>query len=347
MNKRKKFNISEDINRGITDVMNAVNSDAGSFRYEVVALSRIEVDPDNPRELALSAKDIAEGIKSEDTNFLKKKAEKDELERLSLTIKSKGVINPVVVYKFGTNYRLVAGERRYLASLMVGKDNIHARILGKKPDLLNLRSLQWIENNEREDLSLKEKLNNLKSIIDAHLDSSSDSNTDTKLSIALLRQLFGFTNTQAGYYFSVMNAPVDLKASVDKGDVKSLDKAAFIASIKENDIRKVVLQACIDGESLKSLRKIAHQEKQQARKAKKRANGLLTQIQQRKGRPASQVNLGKVKDIKIVRKLIEAVVSNPIYVRYATQFAKADWNSYDQATKRFQELLKIIAKENS
>jgi len=342
MNRRKKFNISEDINKGITDVMNAVNSDAGLFRYEVVALSRIEVDPDNPRELTLSAKDIIEGIKSEDTNFLKKKAEKDELERLALTIKSKGVINPVVVYKFGTNYRLVAGERRYLASLMVNKDNIHARILGKKPDLLNLRSLQWIENNEREDLSLKEKLSNLKSIIDAHLDSSSDSNTDTKLSIALLRQLFGFANAQAGYYFSVMNAPIDLKAAIDNDEVKNLSKAAFIACIKESELRKTILQACINGESLKGLKKTANQEK---KRAKNKVNWI--RIQNKKGRPANQVNLGKVKDIKIVRKLIEVVVSNPIYAKYATQFAKVDWNSYDQATKRFQELLKIIAKENS
>ena len=66
-----------------------------------------------------------------------------------------------MVYKLGEKYRLVAGERRTLASI-IGQDRYSAKILDSKPTDLKISLLQWIGNVERSDLSLWERLKILK-----------------------------------------------------------------------------------------------------------------------------------------------------------------------------------------
>ena len=74
------------------------------------------------------------------------------------TIKANGVINPIVVYKLGELYRIVAGERRCLASILAGKQEIEARVFNEKPKGFDLKLIQWVENTAREDLTLDERL---------------------------------------------------------------------------------------------------------------------------------------------------------------------------------------------
>ena len=76
-----------------------------------------------------------------------------------------------MVYKHGEKYRLIAGERRTLASILAGKADIQAKILDARPDELKISLLQWIENIERKDLSLWERLNNLEKIVHAYAES--------------------------------------------------------------------------------------------------------------------------------------------------------------------------------
>ncbi|MCP6769829.1 ParB N-terminal domain-containing protein, partial [Klebsiella pneumoniae] len=78
--------------------------------------------------------------------------ELEKLKELASTIESSGVINPIVVYKRGEVYRVVAGERRCLASFLANKSEIEARVFNEKPKGFELKLIQWIENTAREDL---------------------------------------------------------------------------------------------------------------------------------------------------------------------------------------------------
>src|SRR6516162_5251662 len=131
MSKKKRFGISEALTRGLSETIHVVENHPGMFRQVVLPLSRIELDPDNPRKLFVDLNDVRHGVRPEDPFYPAKQAELEKLKELAHTIKTTGVINPVVVYKLGEAYRVVARERRCLASLLAGKQEIEARIFNE------------------------------------------------------------------------------------------------------------------------------------------------------------------------------------------------------------------------
>src|SRR3990167_2841272 len=165
MSKKKRFGISEALTRGFSETINVVENNAGVYRNVILPLSRIELDPENPRKLAIDLMDIRQGIRPDDVLYQRKQDELERLKELAHTIKSSGIINPVVVYKLGEFYRVVAGERRCLASILAGKQEIEARVFNEKPKGFDLKLVQWIENTAREDLTLDERPGNVRDII--------------------------------------------------------------------------------------------------------------------------------------------------------------------------------------
>jgi len=329
MSKRKIFKVPADINQGFSDVINAVKNNVGSFRYEVVALSRIEKDPNNPREVLLTEKDVKFGIDENDSLSSKKTEEKKALEGLAYTIKNRGVINPIVVYKFGEKYRIIAGERRFLAATMAGKEDIHARILDNQPNELDLKILQWTENNEREDLSLKERLKNLRSILDAYCAVNKEI-TSTEL----LKKLTGLSNTQAFYYFTVLAGYNGLlKDGIENGKINNLEKAAFIAGIDDQELQAKVIVAATEGKPIRFLKNIVVMEKDK-KKILKRGQG----------RAHKYVNLGKIKQPEVVKKIIEIIISHPNYSKYTSEFDNINWNEHKRVSLAFQNLLTILSQ---
>jgi len=79
----------------------------------------------------------------------------EALQELSDSIKTKGVIQPVVVRKVGTQFELIAGERRLRASQAAGLSEIPA-LLREVSDL-EAMEMALIENVQREDLNLIEE----------------------------------------------------------------------------------------------------------------------------------------------------------------------------------------------
>lgn len=80
----------------------------------------------------------------------------EEIEELSLSIKEKGLIQPVVVSKEEDGFVLISGERRLRAAKKLGWEKIPAIIKDLK-DKGELLLLALIENIQREDLNPIEK----------------------------------------------------------------------------------------------------------------------------------------------------------------------------------------------
>ena len=74
--------------------------------FSVISLSLIDRNSFNPRKVF----------------------NEEALEELALSIKGKGVIQPIVVRPVGNRYEIVCGERRFRASLIAGMENIPACI---------------------------------------------------------------------------------------------------------------------------------------------------------------------------------------------------------------------------
>src|SRR4029079_9553309 len=101
MSKKKRFGISEALTRGLSETINVVENNMGVFRNVILPLSRIELDPENPRKLTVDLSDVRQGVRPDDPLYQRKQEELERLRELSHTIKASGVINPIVVYKLG------------------------------------------------------------------------------------------------------------------------------------------------------------------------------------------------------------------------------------------------------
>ncbi|MEM1003527.1 MAG: ParB/RepB/Spo0J family partition protein, partial [Bacteroidota bacterium] len=195
---KKSFKIKENLAEALGDTVNSAKNNAGELYVEIIPLRKIELDPDNPRDLALSFEDLYQGISNQDETLERKNTEKEALASLTKSIKEQGIINPIVVYKYHDRYRLIAGERRTLASILAEKADIPAKVLTSRPDQLKLSLLQWIENIEREDLTLWERLRNLEKILSAYAQSKQKKVADT--SPTELSQLLGCSLQQGINY---------------------------------------------------------------------------------------------------------------------------------------------------
>lgn len=79
------------------------------------------------------------------------------LEGLSESIAQYGLLNPIVLRKNGNKYEIIAGERRFRASKLLGLSEIDAII--KNVDNKDIDILSIVENVQREDLTALEEAN--------------------------------------------------------------------------------------------------------------------------------------------------------------------------------------------
>lgn len=138
---------SDDV-AGITSMMNAHGTetmhDTEQEGMLLVKLSRIQPDPDQPRK-----------------NF-----DEEKLNELADSIRTYGMISPIVVKKRGALYEIVAGERRWRAARIAGLKEIPVVI--KEVDEKTSRELSIIENIQRDDLNAVEEARAYQSLIEEY-----------------------------------------------------------------------------------------------------------------------------------------------------------------------------------
>ncbi len=203
----------------------------------------ITLDPGNPRQLVVTREGIESLIEkkplpanfSESADWVEayaleatkslaagKRAVK-ELTTLLRFASSLGsadrLINPIAVYPHDGVYRVAAGERRLLVCLLLGASYAPVRIFDQRPEELELLLLQWSENEEREDLRLFEKLENLKRIISAWKTQTGKRD----VSVREFASKTGMGKTTAQRYLSVIkHASKSLWESINSGKVNSI-----------------------------------------------------------------------------------------------------------------------------
>ena len=95
----------------------------------------------------------------------RKDMDEDALEELSKSIKSQGIIQPILVRSIDSGkYEIVAGERRWRAAQMAGLQDVPAVIRDMSDETAVALSL--IENIQREDLNVVEEAIALQRLID-------------------------------------------------------------------------------------------------------------------------------------------------------------------------------------
>ena len=100
-----------------------------------------------------------------DPNYEQPRKTFDEaaLNELADSIRVHGVIQPIVVTPIGKRFMIIAGERRFRASKIAGKENIPAIVRNYTPQ--QIKEISLIENLQREDLSPIEAARAIKTLM--------------------------------------------------------------------------------------------------------------------------------------------------------------------------------------
>lgn len=110
--------------------------------------------------------EIAIGLIDNNPNQPRKNFDPSALQELADSIKTYGVIQPILVSKRGDRYMIIAGERRFRATKLAEKKTIPAIV--KDFSESEIKEIALLENIQRQDLNPIETARAMKELMDAY-----------------------------------------------------------------------------------------------------------------------------------------------------------------------------------
>lgn len=150
------------------------------------------------------------------------------LEDLARSIKEYGLLNPISISKAGDHYEILAGERRYRASLLNGATEIEAII--KDYEDKDIEILSLIENVQREDLSSIEEATAYKKLYETY-----------NLTQDQIAEKMGKSRSYIANTMRLLKLEDSEKEALNKGEISS-SQARSLLSLKDEDDRKKALE---------------------------------------------------------------------------------------------------------
>ncbi|MDH4127608.1 MAG: ParB/RepB/Spo0J family partition protein [Spirochaetota bacterium] len=168
------------------------------------------------------------------------------LKELANSIKEKGLIQPIVVTKHGTNYELIVGERRWRASQLAGLKTIPAII--KEATNYEKLEIALVENIQRQDLNPIEEATSYKELIE------NLNITQEQLSIKVGKSRTAITNT-----LRLLKLPESIQRDITH-DLISEGHGRALLAIKDNEkLHKIKDFIIIENLSVRQTEKLIQQ----------------------------------------------------------------------------------------
>ena len=145
--------------------------------------------------------------------------DEESMQELADSIKTHGVIQPIIVRPVDNKYEIIAGERRYKASVMAGKTDIPALV--KNKDDKESSIIAFIENSQRKDVSAIEEARTCERIL----------STNDITQEQLAKQL-GMSQSTLANKLRLLTLPVEVQESLLHGEISERHARSLI-SIKD------------------------------------------------------------------------------------------------------------------
>ena len=146
----------------------------------------------------------------------RKKFKDQDLKELSSSIKNQGLIQPIIVKPTTDNqYQIIAGERRWRASQLIGAHEIDCVV--KDLDDTNVLEAALIENIQREDLNVIEEASAYKGLIDIK-----------KINNETLAKLIGKSSSHVSNILRLLELDEKIQQMVIDGDLSMGHARALI-----------------------------------------------------------------------------------------------------------------------
>ncbi len=204
----------------------------GGGKSGAVAVDRIRHNPYQPR----------------------KRFDEDELKQLTDSVKSHGILQPLVVRHAGDHYQLIAGERRLRAAQAAGLKEVPVHVVEFNDQQVFEAAL--VENIQRSDLNPIEKAQGFKDYLDRF------GLTQDQLGAKL-----GIDRTTVSNLLGLLNLPADVQDAVRLGQI-SLGHAKVLKGLTDADrqcalCKQVILQKL----SVHALEQLVKEQKQEEAEA--------------------------------------------------------------------------------
>jgi len=181
-----------------------------------VPINRIRVNPDQPR----------------------KTFNEEALKELADSIKEQGIIQPIIVEKDGSEYNIVAGERRFRAARMAGLFEIPVII--RKYTVEEKLEAALIENIQREDLNAVEEAMGYQMLMNTlHLNQEE------------VAKKVGKKRSTVANSLRLLNLPEDIQEALVSGKITAGHARALLSVVNPSDMRILYSRILNDGLSVR------------------------------------------------------------------------------------------------
>lgn len=167
-----------------------------------------------------------------------------ELRELSESIQEHGVLQPLLVRKHGNGYEIIAGERRYQASKLVGLEELPVII--KEVNDEEMLALALIENLQRSDLNPVEEAKGYRQLIDA------SGMTQEALSKAVSKSRSAITNS-----LRLLDLPEVVQQMIFEGKLTAGHARAILAVPYEDARIRLAEKVVAEGLSVRATENLA------------------------------------------------------------------------------------------
>lgn len=152
----------------------------------------------------------------------RKNFDEDNLKDLSDSIRKNGVFQPIIVRKSSVmGYEIIAGERRFRASKLAGKDSIPAIV--RAIDDEQMMEVAVLENLQRENLSPLEEAEAYSTLM-----------KNLKITQSELSERLGKSRPYIANYLRLLDLPREVKTFVQDGKL-SMGQARTLLALKDKD----------------------------------------------------------------------------------------------------------------
>ena len=174
----------------------------------------------------------------------------ESLEELADSIKTYGVIQPIVVTKKDGYYAIVAGERRWRAAKIAGLEEIPAII--RDDDEQTNKEIALIENIQREDLNPIDEASSISNIIKLRGYTQEE-----------FASKFGKSRTYVTNMLGLLKLPEEVKKMVEKNSL-SMSHARVLSKMDdEGKVIDLAKKIVTDGISVRDLERISQDVKEE------------------------------------------------------------------------------------
>jgi ParB family chromosome partitioning protein len=179
----------------------ALAASSGTPIGRLIPIDQVDPNPDQPRQVM------------------------GDLSELMASIAEKGIIEPLIVRQRRGRFQIVAGERRYQASVQIGLREVPAVI--RDVDDAQLIEIALIENIQRKDLTPFEEAEALQTLVDDH-----------DLTHEELARRLGKSRTSVTESLSLSGMPNDVRELCRLADIGS--KSLLLQVVRQGDPQKMV-----------------------------------------------------------------------------------------------------------